>query len=66
MASPREVIEQIRKEKFGVGLPLDSLERIRLEKMIWPDWKAMLELVADELNTKDIHFVLELNRSTHK
>lgn len=50
--SPREHIERIRREKFWIGRE----EKNPLE----PDLRAAIKNLAEELNTKESHFILEL------
>src|SRR5581483_9489176 len=59
MPSPRQVIEDIRRREYGIGLPAASPEAAVVRGM-----RAKLEravrLLAGELYAESIHFVLEL------
>jgi hypothetical protein len=55
MLSPREVIEDIRKTKYGVGLPPGSPQRVGFDALR-PD----LDRAMKDLYAEDVHFVLEL------
>lgn len=59
MPSPREVIEDIRRNEYGIGLPTGSEERIGFEKMR-PKLDRAIQHLSEDLYSEDIHFVLEL------
>ena len=52
MPTPREHIEEIRKEKFLIGS--EKVHRILEE------FHGTVELLSDELYAKDVHFFMEL------
>lgn len=59
MFSPREVIEDIRKNKYGIGLKTDS----QTEKVIEGLKSTLnnaLEQLSEDLYSKENHFILEL------
>ncbi|UJR23006.1 hypothetical protein I4U23_026032 [Adineta vaga] len=57
--NPYDVIESIRREKFGVGLDL-SLESQQLTDQLKALVGRSLERLSKELYNTDMHFVLEL------
>ena len=59
MASVKAIIEDIRKNEYGIGLKTDPAVKKVLEKSLARTNRA-LERLSDELYTKDTHFVLEL------
>jgi hypothetical protein len=59
MSSPREIIEDIRKNKFGIGLQTDP----KAEKVIEGLKRTLnrtLEQLSEDLYSKETHFILEL------
>ena len=59
MPSPRAVIEDIRRTKYGIGLAPGSPERVGFDALR-PVLDAAIEHLSDDLYADDIHFVLEL------
>jgi hypothetical protein len=59
MPTPREIIEDIRRNEYGVGLPPDSPERLGFDKLL-PKLDKAIRHLSEDLYTEDIHFVLEL------
>jgi hypothetical protein len=57
--NPRDLIEQIRREKFGIGLHL-SYEGQHLTDQLKSLVGRSLERLSKELYNTDMHFVLEL------
>ena len=59
MLTPRQIIEDIRRSQYGIGLSSDSSSQPVIANM-----RAMLDrtlkLLSQDLYAKDIHFVLEL------
>ncbi|SRR6266404_1310414 len=59
MKSPKEVIDTIRRERFGIGLETDATAQNVIKEqqgMI----QRLLETIAEDLYSKQNHFVLEL------
>jgi hypothetical protein len=59
MSQPREIIEDIRRSEYGIGLPPGSPERIGFDKLR-PKLDKAIQHLSEDLYTEDIHFVLEL------
>src|SRR5438874_1854922 len=59
MLSPRDVIEDIRKTKYGVGLPPGSPQRVGFDALR-PVLDCAIQHLSDDLYAEDVHFVLEL------
>jgi hypothetical protein len=59
MATPREVIERIRREEFGIDENLDPQARKVVDNLT-RRYKNLLATVAEDLNSKESHFILEL------
>jgi hypothetical protein len=59
MPAPREIIEDIRKTKYGVGLPPGSPQRIGFDALR-PVLDCAIQHLSDDLYAEDVHFVLEL------
>lgn len=57
--SPREVIEQIRRIEFGIGADLQGDGEVVVEALV-RKYRSLLETVAQDLNSKESHFLLEL------
>jgi hypothetical protein len=57
--APREVIEHIRRFEFGIGASLDAEGRVIVANM-QRRYQSLLETVAEDLNSKESHFILEL------
>jgi hypothetical protein len=57
--TPREVIEHIRRYEFGIGASLDAEGRVVVANM-QRRYQSLLETVAEDLNSKESHFILEL------
>ncbi|WP_082559826.1 DUF3883 domain-containing protein [Lysobacter sp. Root559] len=59
ISKQRELIERIRKEKFGIGVELHGDARTLFDNAI--SWiRNLLKIVAEDLYSKESHFVLEL------
>lgn len=59
VSKQRELIERIRKEKFGIGVELHGDARTLFDNAI--SWiRNLLKIVAEDLYSKESHFVLEL------
>src|SRR5262245_39895637 len=59
MLTPRQVIEDIRRSQYGIGLPPDSASQSVIAN-IRGQLDRALKLLSQDLYAKDIHFVLEL------
>jgi hypothetical protein len=59
MPTPRAIIEDIRRNEYGVGLTLGSPERVGFDKLR-PKLDRAIQHLSEDLYTEDIHFVLEL------
>src|SRR5438552_5659368 len=59
MPRPREIIEDIRRSVYGIGLPSDSPERIGFDTLR-PMLDRAIQHLSEDLYTEAIHFVLEL------
>ncbi|MCI0723785.1 MAG: DUF3883 domain-containing protein [Acidobacteria bacterium] len=57
--TPRELIEYIRREEYGVGIDASEQEHRRL-KSLRSKLDRTLTLLAEDLYSKQTHFVLEL------
>lgn len=57
--APREVIEHIRRYEFGIGASLDAEGRVVVANM-QRRYQNLLATVAEDLNSKESHFILEL------
>ncbi|MFP3743056.1 DUF3883 domain-containing protein [Achromobacter sp. SIMBA_011] len=58
-ASPREIIEKIRRVEFGIGADLQGDGEVVVEALV-RKYRSLLETVAQDLNSKESHFLLEL------
>jgi len=61
MSDPKQIIETIRKIRFGIGLNISNLSKEQLDAL--KDKKRILRdaaRLAKEINTKRPHFILEL------
>jgi len=58
-ADPKDVIEHIRRYEFGVGASLEGDGLVVVENMR-RRYRNLLATIAEDLNSKDSHFVLEL------
>jgi hypothetical protein len=59
MARRREFIERTRREKFGIGVE-GTPETLNALKNLRAGYHRAVEKLARDLNSKDLHFVLEL------
>lgn len=59
MPTPRQIIEDIRRNQYGIGLPADPASAPVIAAMRSKLDRA-LKLLSTDLYAKDIHFVLEL------
>lgn len=59
MPTPRQIVEDIRRNQYGIGLPADPASRPVIAAMRSKLDRA-LKLLSTDLYAKDIHFVLEL------
>lgn len=57
--SPRDVIEHVRRYEFGLGASLEGDGRIVVDNMV-RRYRNLLATIAEDLNSKDSHFILEL------
>ncbi|WP_448684135.1 sacsin N-terminal ATP-binding-like domain-containing protein [Delftia acidovorans] len=57
--SPREIIEKIRRIEFGIGADLQGDGEVVVEALV-RKYRSLLETVAQDLNSKESHFLLEL------
>lgn len=57
--APQDVIEHIRRYEFGIGASLDAEGRVVVANM-QRRYQSLLETVAEDLNSKESHFILEL------
>lgn len=57
--SPRDVIEHIRRYEFGIGASLEGDGRIVVDNMV-RRYQNLLATIAEDLNSKESHFILEL------
>jgi hypothetical protein len=55
----REIIERIRKEEFGIDVDLQGDARTIVDNMT-RKYRSLLATVAEDLNSKESHFILEL------
>lgn len=58
-ASPKDVIEHIRRYEFGIGAELVGDGREVVDRLV-RKYRSLLETVAKDLNSKESHFLLEL------
>ena len=59
MSSPRDIINRIRKEKFGIDLDTDQ-DAKRVIDSLNKSLHNALERLSHDLYSEDIHFILEL------
>ncbi|MCX7811237.1 MAG: DUF3883 domain-containing protein [Leptospiraceae bacterium] len=59
MFSPREIIEDIQKNKFGIGLQTDPKSEKVIEGLM-RSLNSALEQLSEDLYSEQTHFVLEL------
>lgn len=59
MSMQRKFIERIRKEEFGIGADLEGDARTIVDNMT-RKYRNLLATVAEDLNSKESHFILEL------
>ena len=59
MASPREIIEDIRKNTYGIGLSTDAAAKGVIDSLK-KSLNSALERLSVDLYSKETHFVLEL------
>src|SRR5260370_17525909 len=59
MPGPREIVEDIRRSVFWVGLQPGSPERVE-PNPLRPMLDRAIQHLSEDLYTEDIHFVLEL------
>ena len=59
MAKPRDIIEAIRRDEFGIGVDLDPQARTIVANYR-RKYTSVLANVAEDLNSKEFHFILEL------
>lgn len=56
---PRDVIADIRRFEFGIGASLEGDGRIVVDNMV-RRYRNLLATIAEDLNSKESHFILEL------
>jgi len=59
VSKQREFIERLRKEEFGIGADLDGDARTIVDNLT-RKYRNLLATVAEDLNSKESHFILEL------
>ena len=59
MSKQREFVERLRKEEFGIGADLDGDARTIVDNLT-RKYRNLLATVAEDLNSKESHFILEL------
>ncbi|WP_374499732.1 sacsin N-terminal ATP-binding-like domain-containing protein [Pseudoxanthomonas sp.] len=59
MSKQRDFIERLRKEEFGIGADLDGDARTIVDNLT-RKYRNLLATVAEDLNSKESHFILEL------
>src|SRR5262245_45823714 len=59
MLTPRQIIEDIRRNQYGIGLPADPAS-VPVIAAMRSKLDRALKLLSTDLYAKDIHFVLEL------
>lgn len=59
MSKQREIVERIRREEFGIGVELTGEAKIIVDNMV-RKYRNLLSTVAEDLNSKESHFILEL------
>lgn len=59
MHQKKALIEQIRREEFGIGVQVQGEAKLVLENMR-RKYRNLLATVAEDLNSKESHFILEL------
>ncbi|WP_374354292.1 sacsin N-terminal ATP-binding-like domain-containing protein [Thermomonas sp.] len=59
MSKQREFIERLRKEEFGIGADLAGDARTIVDNLT-RKYRNLLATVAEDLNSKESHFILEL------
>ncbi|MEC8568510.1 MAG: hypothetical protein VXY56_09575, partial [Pseudomonadota bacterium] len=59
MSKQRELIETIRQKEFGIGLDLQTEAKEVVDNLV-RKYRSLLSTVAEDLNSKDSHFILEL------
>ena len=56
---PREVIEHIRRYEFGIGASLEGDGLVVVENIL-RRYRNLLATIAEDLNSKESHFIMEL------
>ena len=59
MNKQKDLIELIRREEFGIGLELQGEAKTVADNMV-RKYRNLLSTVAEDLNSKESHFILEL------
>ncbi|QDC44578.1 DUF3883 domain-containing protein [Methylophilus medardicus] len=59
MHDKKALVERIRREEFGIGVELQGEAKIVVENMR-RKYRNLLATVAEDLNSKESHFILEL------
>ncbi|MBC6421599.1 MAG: hypothetical protein GDA38_08625 [Hormoscilla sp. SP12CHS1] len=62
MASPREIIEDIRKNTYGIGLSTDAAAKSVIDSLK-KSLNSALERLSVDLYSKETHFLLELSQN---
>jgi len=59
MSNQKALIESIRRKEFGIGADLEGEAKEIVDNMV-RKYRNLLSTVAEDLNSKDTHFLLEL------
>lgn len=59
MHQKQALIEQIRREEFGIGVEMHGEAKMVVENLV-RKYRNLLSTVAEDLNSKESHFILEL------
>lgn len=59
MSDKKALIESIRRKEFGIGADLEGEAKQIVDNMV-RKYRNLLSTVAEDLNSKDTHFLLEL------
>lgn len=59
MSGQRELIDGIRRDEYGIGVNLQGVAKTVVDNMV-RKYQNLLSTVAEDLNSKESHFILEL------
>ena len=59
MNEKKALIEQIRRQEFGIGVDLQGEAKMVVDNLV-RKYRNLLSTVAEDLNSKESHFILEL------